>query len=281
IKFEDPNGDGNLADGTVPAGGSPWTIKVFTNAATPVLVTSTTTSTVDGTYSVNLQPGSYLVCEVLQASWTQSYPANTTCSTASGVAAGGHAVIVTSSGTFANRNFGNYTTGTVSGIKFEDPNGDGNLADGTVPAGGSPWTIKVFTNAATPVLVTSTTTSTVDGTYSVNLQPGSYLVCEVLQASWTQSYPANTTCSTASGVAAGGHAVIVTSSGTFANRNFGNWASSTISGTKWHDNNANGIRDAGDNGLSGWTIYADYNGNSSLDPGEPSGTTDGTGAYSI
>src|SRR5207249_1652205 len=152
IKFEDPNGDGNLADGTVPSSEERRVGKEFTNAATPVLVTSTTTSTVDGTYSVNLQPGSYLVCEVLQASWTQSYPANTTCSTASGVAAGGHAVIVTSSGTFANRNFGNYTTGTVSGIKFEDPNGDGNLADGTVPAGGSPWTIKVFTNPATPVL---------------------------------------------------------------------------------------------------------------------------------
>src|SRR5438477_7144475 len=84
------------------------------------------------------------VCEVLQASWTQSYPANTTCSTASGVAAGGHAVIVTSSGTFANRNFGNYTTGTVSGIKFEDPNGDGNLDNTRVTSSGSPWTITVF-----------------------------------------------------------------------------------------------------------------------------------------
>src|SRR5205814_849371 len=105
-------------------------------------------------------PGSYLVCEVLQASWTQSYPANTTCSTASGVARNGTGVIVSSLGTFYDGNFGNYTTGTVSGIKFEDPNGDGNLADGTVPAGGSPWTIKVFTNAATPDLATSTTTYT-------------------------------------------------------------------------------------------------------------------------
>src|SRR5438477_12966543 len=92
------------------------------------------------------------VCEVLQASWTQSYPANTTCSTASGVAAGGHAVIVTSSGTFANRNFGNYTTGTVSGIKFERSEERRVGTDCTVRAGGSPWNIKVVNNAATPVL---------------------------------------------------------------------------------------------------------------------------------
>src|SRR5439155_1426090 len=204
IKFEDPNGDGNLADGTVPAGGSPWTIKVFTNAATPVLVTSTTTSTVDGTYSVNLQPGSYLVCEVLQASWTQSYPANTTCSTASGVAAGGRSEERRVGNECGTRKFGNYTKETVSGNKFEDPNGDGNLADGTVPAGGSPWTIMVVNNGITPGHVTRIQTCALPVTYSVNLQPGSYLVCEVLQASWTQSYPANTTCSTASGVAAGG-----------------------------------------------------------------------------
>src|SRR5207249_2305862 len=100
----------------------------------------------------------------------QCHPANTTYSTASGVAAGGHAVIVTSSGTSANRNFGNYTTCTVSVINCEDPNAVGSFPTRRSSDLGSPWTIKVFTNAATPVLVTSTTTSTVDGTYSVNLQ---------------------------------------------------------------------------------------------------------------
>src|SRR5947207_724459 len=110
----------------------------FPSVATPVLFTSTTSSTVDGTYSVNLQPGSYLVCEVLQASWTQSYPANTTCSTASGVAAGRSEERRVGKECSSKRNSGNYTTSTVSGIKCEDPNGDGNLADGTVPAGGSP-----------------------------------------------------------------------------------------------------------------------------------------------
>src|SRR5438132_991601 len=97
---------------------------------------------------VTAQPKSYLVCEVLQASWTQSYPANTTCSTASGVAACGHAVIFTSSCTYHKHKHSFPTRRSSDLIKFEDPNGDGNLADGTVPAGGSPWTIKVFTNAA-------------------------------------------------------------------------------------------------------------------------------------
>src|SRR5437588_314997 len=94
----------------------------------------------------------------------------------SGAGAGGHHVTVTSSGTFGGRDFGNYTTGTVSGTKYEDPNSDGTLTIRTVPAAAAAWTIKAYTDAATPVFVKSTTTSTTDGTYSMDLEPGSYLI---------------------------------------------------------------------------------------------------------
>jgi hypothetical protein len=52
-------------------------------------------------------------------------------------------------------------------------------------------------------------------------------------------------------------------------------------GTKWLDNNANGVRDAGDGPLSGFRIYADLNGNGRYDNGEPFAITDDNGDYVI
>lgn len=52
-------------------------------------------------------------------------------------------------------------------------------------------------------------------------------------------------------------------------------------GKKWHDLNANGVRDAGEPGLSGWTIYVDYDDNTTFDPGEPSAVTGADGTYTL
>lgn len=55
----------------------------------------------------------------------------------------------------------------------------------------------------------------------------------------------------------------------------------SISGQKWSDINGDGDQDEGEEGLSGWTIYADFNDNGTLDVGEPSTTTDANGNYSL
>jgi hypothetical protein len=53
--------------------------------------------------------------------------------------------------------------------------------------------------------------------------------------------------------------------------------SCSIDGTKYHDANANGQQDAGENGLAGFRIYADKNDNNAFDAGEPSTfTADGS-----
>src|SRR5439155_132469 len=105
------------------------------------------------------------------------------------------------------------------------------------------------------------------------LNPGKYVVCEVLQASWTQSRPSgNTKCSAVSGLAAAGFAVTITSGSSEPNNDFGNFQQGTKSGVKFNDLNANGTKDAGDPGLNGWEIraYTDTNGNGTLDAGETS-----------
>ncbi|MFB2881083.1 Calx-beta domain-containing protein [Floridanema aerugineum] len=54
-----------------------------------------------------------------------------------------------------------------------------------------------------------------------------------------------------------------------------------IRGIKWNDLNGDRIRNAGEPGLAGWTIYLDLNNNSKLDSGEPSTTTDVNGNYAF
>ncbi len=71
-----------------------------------------------------------------------------------------------------------------------------------------------------------------------------------------------------------------------ANSGFEEWGVRIIdqavkAGTKFHDRNADGIWDPGEEGLGGWTIYVDYNDNGLLDTGEPSAVTASDGTYTI
>ncbi|TRU67359.1 MAG: hemolysin [Microcystis viridis Mv_BB_P_19951000_S69] len=55
----------------------------------------------------------------------------------------------------------------------------------------------------------------------------------------------------------------------------------SIEGSKWNDVNANGIWEAGEKALAGWTIYIDSVANGTLDPWELSTVTDANGKYSF
>ena len=54
-----------------------------------------------------------------------------------------------------------------------------------------------------------------------------------------------------------------------------------INGYKWHDLNQDGVFDANESGIEGWTIYLDSNENGQLDEGETSTVTDANGFYSF
>ena len=55
----------------------------------------------------------------------------------------------------------------------------------------------------------------------------------------------------------------------------------TISGQVFNDLNANGLKDTGESGQSGWTVYLDADGNGQLGTGETSTTTAADGSYSF
>ena len=243
IKFNDMNADGDDEAGVDPKL-TGWPITAIKddgdNQLTATDPAGTTISTgAGGAYSFSLDPGSYFICEKAQpggslgalGTWFQSAPLAATgfsaeCDddAARGFAPNGYLLTVTSGSSTTGKGFGNYRQGTVSGTKFNDPNGDGILTDATVPAGPTAWTIRAYTDAPSPVLVTSTTTNATSGTYSLTLSPGNYIICEVLQSGWTQTFPANADCGTASGVSDAGHKVTITSGASVAPRNFGNFA---------------------------------------------------------
>ena len=145
----------------------------------------------------------------------------------------------------------------IGGLKFNDLNHDADR-DGNEP-GLSGWTMTLYN--ALDIKVAETTTAP-DGTFGFSdLEDGEYYVCEVLQNSWTQSLPNNSSAGNAACAGAGEAAFgwglnalagVVTPSVSFE---FGNYTDfSGISGVKWHDLNANGVKDNGEPGLSDWTI---------------------------
>jgi hypothetical protein len=55
----------------------------------------------------------------------------------------------------------------------------------------------------------------------------------------------------------------------------------SVKGKKWHDVNANGVKDAGEPVVKDWWIYLDTNRNGVHDAGEPAAKTDSSGNYAI
>ncbi len=107
------------------AGLAGWVVKAYADDGDGTLdATEAGAAAVDsdttgagGAYTLTLDPGDYVVCEELQASWFQSAPAGSRCDLVVGAGDGGHAVTVTSGSSATGKDFGNYQQGTVSGAE--------------------------------------------------------------------------------------------------------------------------------------------------------------------
>ncbi|MDD4650810.1 MAG: SdrD B-like domain-containing protein, partial [Methanothrix sp.] len=231
VKFEDLNGNG-IRDAGEP-GLEGWTINLMSGNE----VIANTTTGPDGAYSFTnitpgiITPGSYAVEEVVQPGWNQSYPAVPGTQTVT---------LVSGEAGPNNIDFGNWRPTGFSGTVFDDKNGDGIRDPGEPGLEG--WTVNLMSGST----IVATTTTGPGGAYSfANIAPGSYTVQEIVQSGWTQSYPAapgTQTVTLVSGIAGP------------TDIDFGNWKLTGFSGVKFEDLNGNGIRDAGEPGLVGWTI---------------------------
>lgn len=253
-KFEDYDGDGVRDDGE--AGLSGWT--VFLDTDLDGILDAGEVSTVtglDGGYSfIDLNPGAYTVAEVLQAGWVQTLPDEN--SQTANVVSGENTQGV---------DFGNFQLAQIGGQKINDLNANGTLDEGEEGLAG--WTIQLDRDGNGSIDATTTTDQY--GFYRfTGVGTGSYTVSEVQQSGWLQTGPA-----------AGNYTVVTTSGADIGSLDFANVQAASISGTKFEDLDGDGQRDAGEQGLAGWTIFLDKNGNGGLDAGEQSTLTDAQGAY--
>ena len=121
---------------------------------------------------------------------------------------------------------------TKSGRKFNDLQGDGVNESSDPGLGG--WEIRAYADddpqngvldeaelAAGPVATTTTSDS---GAYSFTLEPGSYIICEVQQAGWTQTFPtgAPAECDVDPSLGAQGYAVTLAAGENDPGNAFGN-----------------------------------------------------------
>ena len=234
MKFEDTNGNGQKDAGEPAIPG--WPITLTPPVGPPVTVNTAA----DGTYSFPLTAlGTYTVCEgvsPLPGTWVQSFPNalhpipfpnapnEIVINTCPGPNTWGYQFDVTAStGDFTDNDFGNYRKASKSGTKFNDVANDGTPPfEGTLDG----WTIKLFGTDGLGNPVSLSTVTGPAGAYSFpGLNPGTYTVCEVLQATWTQTYPNpgtdGTACETA-GYAAWGYTFTLVSGQNETGNDFAN-----------------------------------------------------------
>lgn len=285
MKFEDINANGVQDAGEFALSG--WTLYIDEDgnntydAGEPFDVTE-----IDGSYLIEgLAPNTtHTVREVMQNGWMQTYPGS--------VDDYEHEVFVDYAQDVDAIDFGNFELAVIQGRKYTDHDMDGvhDSAAGEPRLNG--WTINLYdqTGAVVDSKVTGHTGGI--GQYQFeNVAPGTYNVCEVMQTGWVQTgpvvgaHPVNfagaqqndaTAVNGPEGVC---WEVVIDQSGEVYDwMKFGNFEYGKVHGMKWSDLNANGVHDAGEPGLGGWTIVA-------IKIAQPLefhfATTDGNGDYTI
>lgn len=286
-KWEDWNRDGVWDEGEPSL--SDWSVYLDQNDNGQLDAGEVSTLTDgDGHFEFYGVPsGVYTLRELMpNAQWEQTYP---------GLAGGGQQITIDPPngsrvsgrrGVAESPNFGN-TPPDIAGFKWDDLLGDqdGVWEDGE--PGLNDRTIYLDLNAnkqlddGEPSFVTRFDGQH-DGAFWFNdLAAGTYTLRQTEDSS--QSYPGppdfehTVAIDAANGVRARG--------GFEATEppNFGDGAPAEpvpdIAGYKWEDWDRDGLWDAGEPGLSGWTVYLDDNGNDQLDENEPSTLTDTMGYF--
>ncbi|MBM3883006.1 MAG: hypothetical protein FJ387_25360, partial [Verrucomicrobia bacterium] len=215
LVFEDRNGNGQRDPGE-PGMGS-VTVRLTSAGGT----SQTTQTAAEGNYAfTGIAPGLYTVEETDPPGYV---------STTQNVRA-----VSLGSGGAATASFGDQRVGTISGVVFEDRNGNGLRDPGEAGLGGV--AVALLGEGTPQVLRTSDL-----GAYSfVNVTPAIYTVEELDPPGFTSTTP--------------NQQVVHLGSGGAATANFGDQAVGTVSGVVFEDLNGNETRDPGESGIGGVTI---------------------------
>ena len=249
VKFQDTNANGVRDPGEPTLAGVTITLTP-SGGGTP----QTKVTAADGSFLfTGLAAGTYVLTEMPPTGFTQTLPAS-----------GGITIVLPANGSSVSNLFGNFNgilTGTISGAKFNDVNGNGVQDPGEPSLAGVTINLSSFPSCVPPPAplppgsltpIASTVTAS-DGSFNfANVALGCYILSEVVPAGFKQTLP------TVIPPLQGSYFVSVTvSQRSVTGLLFGNQALAvfgSISGTKFNDANGNGVRDSGEAGVSNVTI---------------------------
>jgi uncharacterized protein (DUF2141 family) len=221
-----------------------------------------TATDASGNYTLSgLKAGSYIVRQILPASFKQISPGN---------GFGNHLTIAAGQ-TLNNANFVDTTgpasvSGTVSGTIL-----------GPAAAGLSNVIVYADVNNNGKLDANEVKTSTdINGGYVLSSLPaGAYIVRQILPAGYNQVLPTK---------GFGIHTTLIAGH-SITNANFNDTligaSGGSISGTIFTDNNGNGKIDSGEVGLSFWELYIDQNNSHVMLPTDPTTMTDTNGNFTF
>jgi uncharacterized repeat protein (TIGR01451 family) len=177
-------------------------------------------------------------------------------------------------GNVKNLDFGNFSlhAGAIQGTVFDDLNGTGMLSAGDPGLAG--WLVYLDLRNDGNFTGDPFTFTDSHGNYSFpNVLPGSYLVRVGSgppgQGQYTQTYPVH-----------GCNLETVAAEQVVTTVDFGlKLTPGHISGIVWNDVNGNGVRDSGEQGVTGVTVYLDLSGDGKDDPTDPRTKTGADGTY--
>jgi SdrD B-like protein/type IX secretion system substrate protein len=249
-KLVDLNGNGIKEAGDVTPLPSAVTAKFYLKKGATI-VDSVTLGNLVTNVTLARDTGSYTFTEAsVTPGWVRTFPATANTS-----------FVVDTSGISLTVTYMNFKMITLSGVKYEDKNGNG-VRD-TLEHGLAGWTINV-TGAGTNFYGATSAVTDSNGNWSIDSVGGpNDTLREVVKPGWSQTQPAS-----------GFYAIGTLSGANQTGKDFGNFKNDTISGVKYRDRNANGTREAGEEGLPGWQINMTGVGGGST-------TTDSGGHYSF
>lgn len=223
-KWDDKNGDGVWDDGEPVLAG--WTINLYKWDGAAWVFQEYDVTDEFGYYEfTGLMAGTYKVEETLQDGWICTHPDPPY-----------YEFTVTSGFSEIENNFYNFKLGVKAGYKWNDLDGDGVWDDGEPGLEG--WTIQLWKDG----VLFDTDVTDADGYYEfTGLMYGEYVVQEVLEPGWIQTYGDSYTFTCISGFED-------------LDNNFGNFELGRKGGYKWEDLDGDGVKEGGEPVLNGWTI---------------------------
>lgn len=262
VVFEDADGDGARDEGETGLSGRIVFLDLDASGAFDNDDLAALTDD-DGAYVFEgLLPGAYTVAHLLADGAVQTAPDGAFSE-----------VTVVAGETTSGPTFGEFRLGSLSGVVYRDGIGSVDGARDEFEPGLFGWTVYIDANGSGAFDEGERSTETdATGAFSFDgLPAGEIILRVVVEDAYVLTAPEG-----------GAHVATVTSGAIISGLAFGAaQPDGAIAGMQFEDLNGDGVKDDGERGLAGWTVYIDADGDGALDDGEASAVTDAEGRYVI